>query len=234
VTGATMTAQPRSRRGGLLALLVLWLGLLLPALAFAQVEADEEGESPAHLAVETMPPHGQHPPHPVGEPTPVPWNDMLEAIVNFGIFAFLLVYFLKRPIATYFEKRSDRIAVQLDEAARLNQEAAARLDEYERRLAAFDKERDQLFENVRKEAESERDKILTDARRHAERLRHDTEIAVAYEIKRAQQELRERIVDDALAVARRVLAERLDPATQDRLVHDYMAALAELKSEPAS
>lgn len=169
-----------------------------------------------------------------GGTTPVPWNDMAEALVNFSIFAFLLVYFLKRPIAAFLEKRSDRIAVQLDEAARLNQEAKAKLAEYEHRIQAFDEERESLFQNVRKEADADRQQILVDAKRQAERIRKDAQVAIAFEIKRAKQELRERIVDEAVTLARRMLSERLDKATQDRLIDDYMAALSELKSDRAS
>ena len=153
------------------------------------------------------------------------WNDIGEAIVNFGLFAFLLVYFAKGPFKNFLATRSQTISDQLDEAGRLYAEAEATLDEYRGKLEQFDQEKEKVLEGYRHRGEKERDAIIADAKDHAKRLKRDAEIVLEYEIKRAKKNLQESIVDHALEQAKAQIAESLGTKQKHELVADYIDAL---------
>lgn len=160
-------------------------------------------------------------------PTPVPWNDMIEAFVNFAIFAGLLYYFLKRPVKTYLEKRAQTISGQLEEAAVLRKQAEEKLAEYRAKLERIEEERKKIIEGYERKAKEDRDEIVAEAQQLAKRLQSDAEIAIAYEIRQAQRELRERIVDEAVEIARENIEKRLDTKALDRLVDECTDDLAQ-------
>lgn len=153
------------------------------------------------------------------------WNDIGEAIVNFGIFAFLLIYFARAPFKKFLETRSQTISNQLDEAGRLHAEAEATLDEYRSKLEEFDQEKEKVLEGYRRRGEKERDAIIADAKDHAERLKKDAKTVLEYEIKRARKNIQERIVDHALEQAKAKIAESLDTKRKRELVAEYIDAL---------
>jgi F-type H+-transporting ATPase subunit b len=158
----------------------------------------------------------------------VPWGDMIEAFVNFALFLFILVRFGKKPLTEYLQKRSRTISTQLDEAKRLREEAEATLAEYRTKLEGFDEERKAITEGYRREAERESEAIIEEAKRHAERLRRDADLVIEHDIKQAQRELRGRIVDEAVSLARKVIEDRLDAGAKQKLVDHYTDSLGEL------
>ena len=161
--------------------------------------------------------------------TPVPWNDMIEAFVNFTIFAGLLYYFAKKPVNDYLVSRSQSISSQLDEAAKLRKEAEEMLAEFRDKLQRIGDERRSIVEGYLRQAEKERREILENAREVASRLKADAGVTIAYEIKQAQTDLRERIVDEAVQIAREIIEKRLDQKSREKLVDEYTEALAQTK-----
>jgi F-type H+-transporting ATPase subunit b len=161
----------------------------------------------------------------------VPWNDLIEGIVNFAIFIGALYYFAKKPLKNYLEKRSQAVSSQLQEAGTLRRQAEEKLAEYQRRLEEFDKERQRVLENYRREAEADRQALVEESHRHAERIRADAKTVIEYESKRARAELRERVVQEAIRIARLAIQERLDDPTRERLVREYTEALVDLKPQ---
>jgi len=161
-----------------------------------------------------------------GEEGGFPVNDMSEAIVNFVVFAFLLYYFLKKPVGQFFKERSQRIGREMEEAGRLRREAQALLDEYSAKLDSFEKEKDEILEGYRREGARERDDILAAARVHAERLKEDSAKTIEFEIKAAREALKGRMVEAAVDLAREHVQSKLDKKATNRLVDDYIGAIS--------
>lgn len=215
---------------GRLVLALLALAAFTPSLAWAQDDhgagaGAEHNEGAEHDAEAAASSH--EPAHEGG----VPVNDLIEALFNFAIFLAVLVYFLRRPISEYMQKRSRGVSSQLDEAAAIRKQAEEKLAEYKRRLEEFDREREKILANYRKEAEEEQAEILADARKTAERVRADAHKVIEFELKGARTALRERIVAEAVTQARAAIEQRLDEKTRERLVREYIDTLARLKTE---
>ena len=156
----------------------------------------------------------------------IPVGDLIEGVVNFIIFIFLLYYLGKKPIAKYFKERSEGLRNDISEAGRLRKEAEELLSDYSSRLKQFDEERETILQGYRREGERERDEIIAAAKEHAERLRADSTIAIQYDLKEARQALQERIIEEAVALAKKRIEKKLDNETNIRLVDDYIGDLA--------
>ncbi|MBN1945112.1 MAG: ATP synthase F0 subunit B [Bradymonadales bacterium] len=170
---------------------------------------------------------GSHGSEPAGV-TPVPINDVIEAIVNFLLFVGLLYWFGRRPVKRYFEVRSRRISTDLEQAAQLRQEAEEKLAEYTGRLERIDQDRQEILERYRQEASAETGLILQQARREAERIREETRTLLEYETQLARREVERRIVDQAVQMATVTIQRQLDGKAANRLIEELADSLEEL------
>jgi F-type H+-transporting ATPase subunit b len=160
--------------------------------------------------------------HPAEEPMP---PGLLFALINFAVFATLVVKFAGPRLVSYLRVRHDLVKGQLDEAARLRAEARAKLDEYNRRIAGIDQEVTRLMHEIRGEAEAERDAILAQARVQAESMKREAQARIESEIARARLMLEREVVSAAVAAAEVVLRERTTPDDQSRLFDGFIANL---------
>jgi F-type H+-transporting ATPase subunit b len=111
-------------------------------------------------------------------------------------------------ITAALDRRSAAVRAELDEAARLREEAQSLLAEYQRKAREAGEEAETIIEQARREAAA----ILTEAQqRSQEQMARRTRMAEE-KITRAEaqalQEVRSRSADVAIAIAEHVLAAR--------------------------
>lgn len=148
------------------------------------------------------------------------------ALINFCIFAFIMYRLAGQPLMDAVRTRHLKVKKDLDEAAELRQAAAAKLKEYESRLAAVDAEVSALINQLRADAEAEKTQLIANAETEAERIRRDAESQIATEMLRIRRELRREVVEAAIATARKVIAENTTAEDQKRLAEQYLRELA--------
>src|SRR5471030_890283 len=91
-------------------------------------------------------------------------------IVNFAILVGTLVYLLRSPFATYLLDRSTQIRSDLVNAAAMKQEAAAQIEEIDRKMKALPGELETLRVLGAQEIAAEEQRILTAAAAERDRL----------------------------------------------------------------
>lgn len=208
------------------------------AIEHADVEGGGHGEHEGHTS-------GGH--HKAGPPLPINWYQwhagkdvkggeltdeeeamppgLLFALLNFAIFLGLLVKFAGPKLAGFLRTRHETVKGQLEDAARLRAEARAKLDEYNRRIAAMDAEVARLMAEIRAEAEAEREMILQQARSQAEALKKDAERRIEAEVARARLTLEREVSAAAVAAAETILRERTTGDDQARMFGNFVDAL---------
>lgn len=218
--------ERRTREHGISTLAAaLMLGLLLVAPANTgaspvPVQPAEGGraQAPAQHEAEGAAEHGS------------PVVDLLAKLINFGIMAGTLVYFLRSPLATYLSDRGIRIRGDLLKAAGMKEAAAAQLAELDRKMAALPAELAALRQagagevaaeeaRIRHAAEAERARLLESARR---------EIGVQLRI--AERELVRHAADLAVAVASERIKATITDADHRKLVDRYVAQVSQAAS----
>jgi F0F1-type ATP synthase membrane subunit b/b' len=174
------------------------------------------------------------------EPAPFNWTEFgqetppyIAMLINFGILA--AGYFLmgKKPIAEGLQARRDAIAKDIEEAARMKEEAEERAKKYQAKLELLEVEVAAAREALVRSGEAERDRIVKDAEAKAERMRKDAEFLVEQELKQIRLDLWREAVDAAVVAAEEVLKKRVTPADQERLAEDYLADLGGRSGSPS-
>ena len=145
--------------------------------------------------------------------------------VAFIIFVGLLIRPMTRMITSALDDRSDAIAKELDEAARLREEAQAALADYQRKQRDAAKETEEIL--ARAEAEAKR-MGETAARDLAAALERRGQLAmekIAQAEARAVDEVRDAAVDIALNATRKLIEENVDEPKSAALVEDAIKEL---------
>jgi F-type H+-transporting ATPase subunit b len=131
---------------------------------------------------------------PKNEPPP-----FLANILNFGVLAFLLYRFGRKPLAEALAKRKQAIMSEIDKATELNQQAEARLKEYQNKLKRLEETLAALKAEHVAQAEIERKNLLIELEERRARMRRDAEFRVEQELKAARVELlQEALADEYL------------------------------------
>lgn len=144
-------------------------------------------------------------------------------LINFAILVALLLK-VGRPLAQKTAReRHDLIKTALDEAARLRQQAADKLADYETRLKAADAEIKQLVDGMRADADKEKQRILAAAEAQAAQMARDAEQRIAAEIELARAQLTREVTAAAAAATEKLLREKLTAGDQQKLVAGFIA-----------
>jgi F-type H+-transporting ATPase subunit b len=156
-------------------------------------------------------------------------------VVNGGLVIWTLVVFILLllvlrkwawpAILGAVEAREARLEQQLADAERMQQEAAALLEQHKKLIADSHAEAQGILAEARRVAEAERGKTLDQARREQEELLARARRELASERDRAIMELRREAVDISLAAASKLVGQRLDSAGDRKLVQEYLARL---------
>ncbi len=153
------------------------------------------------------------------EPMSPPFVLML---VNFGILLLILGKYGGPAARKLAEERHDQIKSALDEAAKLRDQAAKKLAEYETRIKDVDSEVKKLVDGIRADAEADKQRILQAAATQAEQMKKDAELRIAAEIELARAQLTREVAAAAAGATEKLLKEKLTADDQNKLVGTFI------------
>ena len=152
-----------------------------------------------------------------------PWFIALAIVAVFAILAW------KRVPAAIARALDDKIALirdQLAEAETLRKEAEALKAEYEAKAKSADKDRAALMDRARHEAGEIVAKAKTDAEALIERRTRMAEEKIAAEERHAIEQLRSSAAAAAAKAAARLIADRHDAGSDEKLVNQAIGEIA--------
>lgn len=147
------------------------------------------------------------------------------AAAMLAVFALMLYMKVPAIVAGMLDKQIADISSQLNEAARLRAEAEALKAEYEKKLGDAAKDADALKSAAEAEAKLIVAKAKSDAESLIARRSRMAEDKIAAEERAAVKQLRAAAVDGAARAAARLIAERDDAGTDEKLVNRIIAEL---------
>lgn len=166
---------------------------------------------------------------PVG--MPVPFGAL---ILNTAILFFLIGRFGGPSIKEGLVGRKERIAGDIESAARMKAEAEQQLAHYEGKLAEMEADMKRIREEMRLQAEADRVQILADAQKRRDALESEARVLLAQELSQARQDATQRAVTGAVQAAREQIQKHLTAQDQERLARDLLGSLqVHLKKEGA-
>jgi F-type H+-transporting ATPase subunit b len=212
--------------GVLASALVLAACLVLAASPRAQHATDSHGHaSDGHATglVDAAAQAGHADEHAAGEAHHGP--NYVALAVNFAVFAGALVYFLRKPMKSFFAERKAGIAQSFAAAEAARRDTAARMAELDARLAALDAQVQDILTRAAEQAAAERDVLLEAARAEAARLLAQAEAQVSDLESESVRRLKVVAAELSVEVARDIIEKQLAPEDRSRFFERTLKGL---------
>lgn len=147
------------------------------------------------------------------------------ATINFSILVFVLSYFLKKPLSAYLSKRTEIIEQSLNEAREAKKFAQKALAEIEDKLKLKDDQIERIISSAQESGEREKTRLVEEAKMLTDKLKELTDKNIAYELKKAKDELRQETAKAVIDMAEAKIKNTITNERQHKLVQDSIDKL---------
>ena len=154
-------------------------------------------------------------------------SELFFTALNIFVLFFGLSYLLFNPVRDVLEKRRQKSAGELAEAASDKESAAAMKAEYEEKLKEISKEADNILEDARKKAKAREAEIIGEAKQEAAKIMDRANREIELEKKKALDDMKQEIVSIASMMAGKVVAASIDTTIQDTLIDETLKEMGE-------
>ena len=151
----------------------------------------------------------------------------LEAwkFINLAVFIAAALYLLRRRLKEALLARRERIRLELVEAEKERETAAAKLSEAEALLANVDADVANVRTMARKEADMERQRLAAATEREIEKLRQQAQREIETASKVAKKELRKFLAQRSVELAQEAVRSKIRPEDDVRLIKESIGEL---------
>jgi F-type H+-transporting ATPase subunit b len=159
------------------------------------------------------------------------WSTVALEILNFLILVWILKRFLYQPVLDVIARRRAGIEKALADAETRRTEAASLQQQYEGRLAEWDRERQQAREALARELDAERSRKLVELQTTLEQEREKVRVAEERRQADAVRKLEETALLHAARFTTRLLQQASGPDLEARLADLAITGLTALPAE---
>ena len=157
-----------------------------------------------------------------------PLSAIWPTAIAFLVLFVVLWKFAFPPITNMLEERTNTIREALERAEATKVEAERLLEEYKQQMAEARSEAAKVIEQGRKVAESMKDEIVAKAKGEAAAIVAKAHDAMQAEKKAAIAQLQAEVADLSVAVAGKLIGEKLSTDDHARLIERFMSEAGSL------
>ncbi len=143
-------------------------------------------------------------------------------VITFLVLLFVLKKIAWKPILTALDQREAAIKESLEKAEKAKEEAQKVLDQNQSNLAQAEEEAKKIVNQSRDYAEKMKEQILSESREEAKKIIADATAEIDRKRDAAFDELKSYIAEIAVQAAEKLLKEKLDPASNKKIVDKYI------------
>jgi len=155
-------------------------------------------------------------------------TEVLISAVSFLVLFLLMWKFALPPITKMLDERAAKIRESLERAEETKVEAERLLEDYKQQMAEARGEAAKVIEQGRKVADAMKDEIVAKANEEAAAIVAKARDAMEAEKKAAIAALQAEVADLSVAVAGKLIGEKLTTADHARLIDKFMAEAGSL------
>jgi F-type H+-transporting ATPase subunit b len=155
----------------------------------------------------------------------IDWFTVGAQALNFLILVWLMKRYLYKPVLDAIDAREKRIASELADAAQKQTQADKQRDEFNKKNADFDQQREALARRASVDAQAHAQKLLTAAREAADALQVKRHEALGSELQTLQQDIARRSQEEVFAITRKVLTDLAGATLEDRIAEVFVQRL---------
>ena len=150
---------------------------------------------------------------------------LLFQFINFFILVAILAKFAYKPLLKVLEERRNKIASDLDEAAKARQDADKLKADYEAQIRDAQAKAHAIVDKAVKQADKEAQAQLDAIRAQIAREKQIAQTEIANEREAAIREMRKEVVTLSMAVAEKLLKKNMDTDMNAKLVAECIHQL---------
>ncbi|MCB9093297.1 MAG: hypothetical protein H6620_12130 [Halobacteriovoraceae bacterium] len=150
-------------------------------------------------------------------------SDLLAPLINFLIFAGILIYFAGPKIKAHFVGLSEETQIILDRANKKARESEVLLAEQEKKHAELGKTIDGIFNNVDNQVKDFEAQFEKETEEKLVKLEKDGEVKIETEKKQILDGLSQEVLDAVIAKAKEKI--KADASKQSQVTEDLLKGL---------
>ncbi|GAC1386239.1 MAG: F0F1 ATP synthase subunit B [Herpetosiphon sp.] len=153
---------------------------------------------------------------------------LIAQLINFGVVAFLLAYFLYRPVLNALENRTKRIQESIENAELVKQQLARAQQDYDAQIARGRQEGAQIVAQANERAKVQADEVIAHARSEAERITAEARQQAQVEREQMLRGLQTQLATLVTQTASTVIGQELRGPDHERLVQHALSQMGRL------
>ena len=153
------------------------------------------------------------------------FKDYLWKIINFGILAFILFKYGRKPLKSFLKQRTELIEKTLKEAKEAKEAAEKALLKVEERLKTKDKEIEEILSASKRSGEEVRESLIQQSDKLREKILEQARVNIEYELKSAKEAIKAEAVEIAMGLAEKKIKERLTKEEQQKLLEESLTKI---------
>ncbi len=156
-------------------------------------------------------------------------NEVVAQVISFLILLFLLRVLAWKKILKLLDDRKEKIAGEFKKIEDTKAEVAGLRADYETKLASIDVIAEKKIEEAVAEGRKITDEVRKEAQLNAQLIINDARESIKYELSRAKEELKIKIVDLTIRATENVIQEKLTEEGDKKLVEQFLDKIDEIK-----
>ena len=156
-------------------------------------------------------------------------NEVVAQVISFLILLFLLRVLAWKKILKLLDDRKEKIAGEFKKIEDTKAEVAGLRADYETKLASIDVIAEKKIEEAVAEGRKITDEVRKEAQLNAQLIINDARESIKYELSRAKDELKIKIVDLTIRATENVIQEKLTEEGDKKLVEQFLDKIDEIK-----
>lgn len=150
-------------------------------------------------------------------------------IFNTIVLVGVLWVILYNPVKDFLQRRTDKIADELNNAASNLKKSNELKLTYETKIKEIEKERTEILETARKLAKENETNIIADAKKEAELIKSRAMSDIKLEEEKAKDSIKNQIIETSMLMTQKFISSNIDEATQNKLIEEVISDLGESK-----
>lgn len=152
----------------------------------------------------------------------IDWGQIVTHAIGFILAVMILKRYAWSHLLGFVEKRRETIANSFDEIEHGRAEVASRKAELDGEFEKIEVTRRERIQEAAREAESLAGQIKDEARREAITAREKAKHDIAIELDKANDVLKDRMIESILTATEKMIGERLDRDKHNKLIDEFL------------
>ena len=151
-----------------------------------------------------------------------PTYDLVMIWLNFGIFAFLLVKYLKTPLINFLRGRQDELAREINQLEEKREQISLKINETQKLFEKSEAHYEKIKAKIIRQGEEKKRELIEAARQESRLMIEQTNVRIGNQINQAKNKFKSEMIDLAISLAMKRLPDEITEADHQHLLNRYL------------